>query len=66
MEYSKNTFACIIDGNIQDDRYKVVDDIIYYKVRIYLVLEPTVKQKILKKMRASLLAGHPRFLKTYR
>jgi len=26
-----------MDGHIQDDRYRVVDDIIYYKDNIYLV-----------------------------
>ena len=32
VEYSKNTFACMqMDDDTQDDRYKVVDDIIYYK-----------------------------------
>ena len=31
VEYSKNTFACeLMDGIIQDDRYKVMDAIIYY------------------------------------
>jgi hypothetical protein len=38
VEYSKNKFACeVMDHNVQDDRYKVVDDIIYYKDHIYLV-----------------------------
>ena len=31
-EYSKNTFSCeLMEGTIQDDRYRVVDDVIYYK-----------------------------------
>jgi hypothetical protein len=35
VEYSKNTFACeLMEGIIHDDRYRVVDDIIYYKDRI--------------------------------
>jgi len=30
VEYSKNRFACeLMDGQLQDDRYKVVNDIIY-------------------------------------
>ena len=38
VDYSKNKFACeLLDGRIQDDRYRVVDNIIYYKSRIYLV-----------------------------
>ena len=31
---------------VQDDRYKVVEDIIYYKGRIYLVLESKIKETV--------------------
>lgn len=32
VEYSKNSFVCqLMEGQIQDDRYKVVNDVIYYK-----------------------------------
>ena len=32
VEYSKNRFTCeILDGQVQDDRYRVIDDVIYYK-----------------------------------
>jgi hypothetical protein len=32
VEYSKNKFACeILDGQVQDDRYRVIDGIIFYK-----------------------------------
>ena len=35
VEYSKNKFACeLLDGQIQNDRYRIIDDIIYYKSRI--------------------------------
>ena len=38
VEYSKNRFAYeILDGQVQDDRYRVIDDVIYYKDIIYLV-----------------------------
>jgi hypothetical protein len=67
VEYSKNTFACeLMEGIIQDDRYRVVDDIIYYKDRIYLVPESTLKDKILRAVHDAPLAGHPGYLKTYR
>jgi hypothetical protein len=67
VEYSKNAFAReLIDGSIQDDRYTVVDDIIYYKGRIYLVPESTLKEKILRAVHDAPLAGHPGYLKTYR
>jgi hypothetical protein len=40
VEYSKNKFACeVLDGQIQDDRYRVIDDVIFYKDRVYLVLD---------------------------
>jgi hypothetical protein len=49
VEYSKNKFACeLMDGQVQDDRYKLVDDIIYYKGRIYLVPESKFKEKCCK------------------
>ena len=49
VEYSENNkFTCeLLDGQIQDDRYRVIDDIIYYKNMIYIVLESTFKKKIL-------------------
>ena len=35
VEYSKDRFACeVLDGQVADDRYKVVDKIIYYRARI--------------------------------
>jgi hypothetical protein len=38
VEYSKDRFDCeILNNQIQDDRYRVMDDIIYYKDNIYLV-----------------------------
>lgn len=55
-----------MDGQLQDDWYKVVDNIIYYKDIIYLVPESKMKENILKEMHDSPLARHPRYLKTYR
>jgi hypothetical protein len=32
VEYSKNRFACeLMDGQVQDDNFRIVDDIIYHK-----------------------------------
>jgi hypothetical protein len=32
VEYSKNRFACeLMDGKVQDDNFRIMDDIIYYK-----------------------------------
>ena len=55
-----------MDGHIQDDRYKIIDDIIYYKGRIYLVPESSLKRKIIQASHDSPLSGHQGFLKTYR
>jgi hypothetical protein len=67
VEYSKIKFSCeVMDNSIQDDRYKVVDDIIYYKDRIYLVTESKLKEKIMKAMHDTPLTGHPGYFKTYR
>jgi hypothetical protein len=32
VEYSKNQFACqLMDGQVHDDNFRIMDDIIYYK-----------------------------------
>ena len=67
VEYSKNKFACeILDGQVQDDRYRVIDDVIYYKDRIYLVPESKLKERVMQASHNSLLVGHPGYLKIYR
>jgi hypothetical protein len=63
----KKKSACeLMDGQVQDDRYKLVDDIIYYNGRIYLVPESKFKKKVMQEFHDSLLAWHQRFLKAYR
>jgi hypothetical protein len=67
MDYSKSKFACeVMDNSVQDDRYKVVDDIIYYKDHIYLVLKSKLKEKIMKAMHDTPINGNPGYFKTYR
>ena len=47
VEYSKNTFACeLMDDYVHDERYKVIDDIIYFDGKIYLVLDSKLKELI--------------------
>ena len=53
-----------MDGNIRDEKYKMVENIIFYK-DIYLVLEYKLKDKILQDTHDTSLAGHPRYFKTY-
>ena len=67
VDYSKNKFACeLLDGLINDDTYKILNDVIYYKDLIFLVLESVLKRKILEVVHDAPLAGHPNFPKTYR
>lgn len=67
VEYSKDSFACdLLDGNIQDDKHKLVNDVIYYKDRIYLTPGSKLKEKILQSMHDIPLAGHLGYFKTYR
>jgi hypothetical protein len=67
VEYSKNQFACkIMDGKIQDDRYRVIDDVIFYKDKVYLVPDSGLKKTILAAVHDSPLAGHHGFFKTYK
>jgi len=48
VEYSKDRFACeVLDGHVVDDRYRVVDEIIYYRDRIFLTEGSQLKKKIL-------------------
>ena len=66
LEYSRNQFACeIINGEIRDYMYKIVDEIIYYKDRIYLVPGSYLRKNILEVAHDSLLVGHCGSLKTY-
>ena len=44
----------------------MVDEVIMYKERIYLVPESQLKEKILQAAHDTPLAGHPGYFKTYR
>jgi hypothetical protein len=67
VEYSKNTFTCeLMEANVQDDRYKVLDYIIHYKYMIYIFPKSTVKDNILRETHDAPLAGNQGYLKTFR
>jgi hypothetical protein len=67
MEYAKDQFACqLLDGQVQDDNFKVMNDLIYYKDRIFLVPESAFKAKILQAYHDSPMVGHQGISKTYR
>jgi hypothetical protein len=49
MEYSENQSACqVMDRKIQDDNFRIIDGLIYYKGRIFLVPESAFKAKVLQ------------------
>jgi hypothetical protein len=59
VEYSKKNNSCeVLDGQVVDDRYWVLVDVIFYKDQIYLVPESTLKGKVLKVCHDSPTAGH--------
>lgn len=67
VEYSKNAHACqILDDILQDDRYKVMNYVIYYKNRIHLVPESKLKRDIMHTLHDAPSVGHPGFFKTYK
>ena len=48
-EYAKDSFATkILDKLVDDNRYTVVDELIYYKNRIFLVPGSKIKEGILR------------------
>ena len=67
VEYAKDQFACqLMDGKIQDDNFRVINDLIYYKGQIFLVPGSTLKAKILHACHNSPVVGHQGISKTYR
>ena len=50
-----------MDGTHGDDRFRVMDDVIYYKDRIYLVPGSQVKEMIMQAAHDSPLARHQGF-----
>jgi hypothetical protein len=59
VEYSKNKFACeVMDGQVVDERYRVLDDVIFYEDMLYLVPKSTLKEKIWKANHNSPSARH--------
>jgi len=48
VEYSKGRHACeVLDRTTTDDRYRVMNKMIYYKDQIYLVPNSKLREKIM-------------------
>ena len=61
-EYAKDAWTAeFIDGTIQD----LVNELIIYKGRIFLVLGSIIRRIVLKSFHDSPMAGHPSFYKKY-
>lgn len=56
----------IIDGKLQDVKHKVVNELIFYEDRVYLVPGSKVKEGILRACHDTPLVGHPGIYKTYK
>ena len=56
----------MLDGINGDYNYRIVNGMIYYKGRIYLIQDSNLKYKILQEAHDSPLAGHQGIFKTYR
>jgi hypothetical protein len=66
VEYSKDRRACeVLEGTHADERYRVMDEVIYYKGRIYLVPNSQLRERVLQAAHDSPLSGHQGFRKTY-
>jgi hypothetical protein len=66
MEYAKDQFACqLLDGQVQNDNFRIINDLIYYKGRIVLVPQSAFKDKVLQVCHDSPIAGHQGINKTY-
>ena len=66
-EYARDSWASgIVDGTVVDTRYTLVDDLIIYKNRIFLVRGSKVKRIVMRALHDSPTAGHPGYFKTYR
>jgi hypothetical protein len=66
VEYSKDWFSCeLMDGHIQDGRYRVEEDIIYYRASMYLVPESTLWEDFMRVIHDTPLARHHGYFQTY-
>ena len=64
MEYSKDLFTCkVLDGQLMDGRYKVVDGFIYSHDHIYLTRDSKLKSKLLNAAYEILLSKPTGFIK---
>ena len=67
VEYAKDKFACDVLYGIKGEyKSRIVNGMIYYKVRIYLFQDSKLKYKILQEAHDSPLVGHSGIFKMFR
>jgi hypothetical protein len=67
MEYAEDQFAChLLDGQVHDEYFNVINDLTYYKDQIFLVPGSAFKAKVLQACHESPMGGHQGIIKTYR
>lgn len=65
VEYAKDPRTNkIMDGNMPNDEYRIIEEIILHKGRILLAANSKVKGKIMKEYHDNPLFGHTGFYKT--
>lgn len=48
VEYCKKIFSCeVLDGAVMDDRYRVMNEVIYFQDQIFLVPNSPLREKIM-------------------
>ena len=59
-EYARDSWASgIVDGTVVDTMYTLVDDLIIYKNRIFLVPGSKMKRIVMRALHDSPIDGHP-------
>ena len=66
-DYAKDQIAIeVMEGKISNGDFKISNDLIFYKGRIYLTPKSKVNKLIMKEYHDNPLAGHSGFYKTYK
>ena len=66
VEYSKDLFSCrVLDDQISDGRYAVIDGVIYFQCRVLLTRAYKLKDKLLYETYEGFLSKPTSFIRAY-
>ena len=66
LEYSKDLFTCgVLDGEVKDERFKVVDGVIYFYNLIILNRDSKLKERLLDATYEILVSKPTGFIREY-